>query len=133
VPILGRYASTMTSSPTTTAPHCKLWMSDPTAEGVFGDGRWRLLASIREHGSLQQACRKLGISYRKAWGDLRKSEQELGVVFLDKHRGGSGGGRTSLTNDGERWLEAYTRFRTDVGRSIEEAFACHMRPLLEGK
>lgn len=122
----------MTSS-TTTAPNCKLWMSTPTAEGVFGDGRWQLLAAIREHGSLQQACRELGISYRKAWGDLRKSEKELGITFLEKHRGGSGGGNTSLTEDGKRWLDAYTRFRVDVERSIEQAFACHIRPLLGGE
>ncbi|MBT3377732.1 MAG: LysR family transcriptional regulator [Lentisphaerae bacterium] len=108
-------------------------MSNPTAEGVFGDGRWRLLSAIREHGSLQQACRELGISYRKAWGDLRKSEEELGITFLEKHRGGSGGGNTSLTEDGERWLQAYTRFRSDVERGLQDAFNGHIRPLLGEK
>ena len=121
----------MTFSPSANVPNCKLWMSNPTAEGVFGDGRWQLLAAIREHGSLQQACRELGISYRKAWGDLRKSEKELGITFLEKHRGGTGGGNTSLTQAGEHWLEAYTRFRAEVEQSVTEAFSCHIRPLLE--
>jgi molybdate transport system regulatory protein len=123
----------MTSSTPPISPSCKLWMSNPTAEGVFGDGRWRLLSAIREHGSLQQACRELGISYRKAWGDLRKSEEELGITFLEKHRGGSGGGNTSLTEDGERWLQAYTRFRSDVERGLQDAFNGHIRPLLGEK
>jgi len=120
----------MTPSSSDTKPNCKLWMSNATAEGVFGDGRWQLLAAIREHGSLQQACKALGISYRKAWGDLRKSEQALGIIFIEKHRGGSGGGNTSLTTEGRRWLDAYTHFRTDVARSVEKAFICRIQPLL---
>jgi len=50
----------------------KLWLSTEDAEGVFGDGKWRLLKKIDAKGSLKAASQSLHISYRKAWGDLKK-------------------------------------------------------------
>jgi molybdenum-dependent DNA-binding transcriptional regulator ModE len=33
----------------------KLWLSSRDVEGVFGDGKWRLLKSIDAEGSLRAA------------------------------------------------------------------------------
>lgn len=111
-------------------PHFKLWLSTPEAEGVFGDGKWRLLEAIEQAGSLRAACAALEMSYRKAWGDLRKAEQGLGVQLLTKHRGGSGGGETTLTDAGRRWLGAYGRFRAAIEKEVEMAYVRHMAPLV---
>ena len=54
----------------------KLWLSAKDIEGVFGDGKWRLLKAIETEGSKTTAIQKLGISYRKAWGDLKKSQED---------------------------------------------------------
>ena len=55
----------------------KLWLSTKDVEGVFGDGKWRLLKSIDAEGSLKAASESLRISYRKAWGDLKKAQDAL--------------------------------------------------------
>ena len=112
-------------------PRFKLWLSTKDAEGVFGDGKWRLLRAIDAKGSLRAAAESLGMSYRKAWGDLKKAEKCLNVALLKKQRGGSMGGRTTLTEQGKRWLEAYTKFRGDVESVVEKAYKKHIEVLVK--
>jgi len=112
------------------APRCKLWMSSPRTEGVFGDGKWRLLQAVDQHGSLSGAADAMGMSYRKAWGDLKKAEKGLGVRLVERSRGGSEGGGTTVTEEGRRWIRAYTRYRAEVEKAIERAYRKHMAPLL---
>jgi molybdate transport system regulatory protein len=81
-----------------------------------------LLDAIRCLGSLQAAAASVGISYRKAWGDLRAAEKALGIVFLERHRGGSSGGETRLTETGIMWLREFQRMHAEVEKSVEKAF-----------
>jgi len=110
-------------------PQFKLWISTEDAQGVFGDGKWRLLDSVARNGSLSSAATELGISYRKAWGDLRKAERCLGVALIEKHRGGRGGGETTLTEAGKAWLRGYSGLRTDVEKAVLTAFRRHITNL----
>jgi molybdate transport system regulatory protein len=113
----------------TLRPRMKLWLSTSRAEGVFGDGKWRLLKAIDQKASLRAATASLGISYRKAWGDLQKAETQLGIALIEKHRGGKEHGSASLTEEGRKWLKAYSMFRSDVEKSVEKAFKKHVRPV----
>ena len=89
---------------------------------MFGGGKCRLLNSVETTGSLRAASDALHISYRKAWGDLKKAQDALGVVLIERHRGGRRGGRTALTEQGRRWLQAYSRFRRDVEAAVQVSF-----------
>lgn len=109
----------------------KLWLSSEDAEGVFGDGKWRLLKSIDAKGSLRAASLSLHISYRKAWGDLKKAQRCLNIPLVEKQRGGTLGGRTELTEHGKKWVEAYTRFRSDIEKATEKAYEKHIRELVK--
>ena len=111
-------------------PRFKLWISSHEAEGVFGDGKWRLLEAIDREGSLSAASAALGMSYRKAWGDLGKAERCLGRRLVQRRRGGPGGGEAALTATGRAWADAYRRFRSEVERATAEAFQRHVEPLL---
>jgi molybdate transport repressor ModE-like protein len=108
----------------------KLWLSTRDIEGVFGDGKWRLLKAIESTGSLAQASESLRISYRKAWGDLKKAQEALNEPLVEKYRGGIQGGQSTLTEQGKKWLEAYTRFRNDIEKAIEKAYQKHIKELL---
>jgi len=109
----------------------KLWLSTETTEGVFGDGKWRLLEAIETKGSLSAASKYLHISYRKAWGDLKKAEKYLGTALLEKQRGGSLGGRSALTDKGKKWVRAYTKFRSEIENAVEKAYQKHIKGLVE--
>ena len=108
----------------------KLWLNTKDVEGVFGDGKWRLLKSIDAEGSLKAASESLRISYRKAWGDLKKAEDTLSIALVEKQRGGSMGGRTALTDQGKKWVKAYTRFRGDIEKAVEKAYERHIEELV---
>lgn len=103
-------------------PRIKVWLSSEDAEGVFGDGKWRLLSAVDRLGSLKAAAEKMGMSYRKAWGDLKKAEEHLGYRLIVKQRGGAEGGRTTLTEEGRKWVSCYRDFRKRIEEVVQEAF-----------
>jgi molybdate transport system regulatory protein len=109
----------------------KLWLSAKDVEGIFGDGKWRLLEAIEAKGSLSAASKYLHISYRKAWGDLKKAEKYLRTALLEKQRGGSSGGRSALTAEGKKWVKAYKSFRQDIETAVEQAYTKHIKGLVE--
>lgn len=108
----------------------KLWLSSKNVEGVFGDGKWRLLKAVDSTGSLSAASESLQISYRKAWGDLKKAQDTLNVSLVEKQRGGITGGRTVLTGEGKKWVRAYTKYRADIEKAVEKAYDKHIKELL---
>jgi molybdate transport system regulatory protein len=112
-------------------PRMKLWLSSASTEGVFGDGKWRLLRAIDSEGSLRAAADKLGISYRKAWGDLKKAEKNLNTALIERVRGGPKGGKSVLTKQGDDWLRAYNSFRSDIERAVDIAYKKHIRGLVK--
>ena len=112
-------------------PRFKLWLSTQDAEGVFGDGKWRLLRTIENAGSLSASSQSLRISYRKAWGDLKKAQDALNIALVEKQRGGNIGGQTILTSDGKKWLSAYAKFRGDIEKAVGKAYEKHIEKLLK--
>lgn len=46
-----------------------------------------LLAAVRESGSLAQAAREIGLSYRHAWGIVEQAENLLGQALMTRGRG----------------------------------------------
>jgi molybdate transport repressor ModE-like protein len=112
-------------------PRCKLWLSSPDSDGAFGDGKWRLLQAIDVEGSLNAAASALAISYRKAWGDLRKMEEGLGVRLIETRRGGRDGGATRLTATGRCLLKAYSMFRHEVEAAVLSAYDRRLADILD--
>lgn len=81
-----------------------LWLE--TSEGVFfGTGRALLLTKIEEYGSLKKAAEDLGMSYRAAWGKIRRTEDVLGVKLIAQNGCKKGGHR--LTKHGLLLKEKY--------------------------
>jgi molybdate transport system regulatory protein len=92
-------------------PAYKLWLE--TDEGhVFGPGVYSLLRKIQEKGTLKEAAASLGMSYRYAWGLIKKAEETLGEPLISATKGGRhGGGSTEITELGRRYVRDFERFR----------------------
>jgi len=99
--------------------------------GVLDDLCWQLLKNIDQFHSLSKASTDLGISYRKAWGDLRKAEQLLGFPLVEKHRGGARGGETLLTADGQRFVASYNDFHKEFSAAVDPIIVKLKRSLKE--
>mgnify|MGYP001049408235 CR=1 FL=1 len=97
-------------------PAFKVWLE--TDEGyVFGPGVYSLLRKVRETGTLKEAAGALGMSYRYAWGLVRKAEERLGEPLLKAHKGGrGGGGGAELTEVGLRFLDEFSRIERVVSQ-----------------
>jgi len=85
---------------------------------VIDEYRFKLLKSVKEKGSLKGASDEMGVSYRKAWGNVEEIEQKLGFKLLERQRGGATGGSTSLTPEGEKLVEAYEELRNEFNEAI---------------
>lgn len=100
----------------------KIWLSTNDGINLLGDGKWKILKAIEEHGSLKAATDSLGITYRRTWGDLKKIEELLGFTLLEKERGGKDGGKTNLTKKGKILVIAFDEFHEKVDIIMEDAF-----------
>ncbi len=94
-----------------------LWLEN---EGgmLFGHGRALLLRKIEEHGSLRRAAEDLKMSYRAAWGKLKKSEEVLGFPLVEKLGGNKSGFR--LTGPGKTLMDNYFLWYESVERQAWE-------------
>src|SRR5262249_59402572 len=69
----------------------KVWL-ELSGEFFVGDGGIHLLGGIFQHGSLAQAVREIGWSYRHAWGSLRRVQRALHTPIV-RNRPGRGAAR----------------------------------------
>jgi molybdate transport system regulatory protein len=74
---------------------------------------FRLLQGIRFAGCLMDAGRMAGISYRSAHDKLHALALAWGAPLVRTVSGGSRGGNTCLTPDGERLLDLYASLRRE--------------------
>jgi molybdate transport system regulatory protein len=100
----------------------KLWLSSVTGEGIIEEDRYKLLQLIKGRGSLKAAAEEMKMSYRKAWGDLKKAEELLGYELIIRHRGGKDGGESLLTDKAIKLLEAYNELHTRMDDAVEKAY-----------
>jgi len=107
-------------------PRLKLFLSTADLEGVFGEGKYRLLEAVRREGTLVSAARTLGRSYRKAWGDIRRAEQGLGRKLVEPSRGGPQKGKTDLTPFAVCLVDAWTAYREETLKAMNKAFDRHL-------
>ncbi|MBF0480214.1 MAG: LysR family transcriptional regulator [Desulfovibrionaceae bacterium] len=92
----------------------RVWLE--TAEGVyFGAGRMRLLKQIDELGSLRAAATALAMSYRAAWGKIKRTEEVIGRPLIEK--AGCNREGYSLTPFGRQLLERFERFQAALEES----------------
>ncbi|MFT4193756.1 winged helix-turn-helix domain-containing protein, partial [Ottowia sp.] len=70
------------------------------------DKRILVLQLVGAHGSISQAARVAGISYKAAWQAIHTLTNLAGEALVDSSVGGQGGGGAHLTPAGERLLAA---------------------------
>ena len=90
---------------------------------AFGAGLARLLENIERLGTLSAAAEDAGMSYRHAWKLVRNAEKHLGRKLIRPQAGGAGGGGTSLSDAGRRFLEVFRRLNREVAAFADERFA----------
>lgn len=103
----------------------KVWL-EVSGRPVLGQGRQALLHAVDELGFISKAARLLKLTYRKAWGQIKAIEEQLGLPLVVKQAGGTGGGGARLTLEARELLAKYDRltqgFKEKVDGKFKEIF-----------
>jgi molybdate transport system regulatory protein len=106
----------------------KFWIENK-GEVVVGGGKTSLLLAVDRLGSIQRAADEFGMSYRHAWGAIRKIEQRAGFKILDTKLGRKDGG-TQLTPKGKEFIGRVDSLLKDLQTIVEERFNQKFQELL---
>lgn len=97
-------------------------LADVLGHGA-SDKRIDILRRIGEAGSISEAARASGVSYKAAWQALETLANLAGVPLLEKAVGGSGGGGARLTEAGQQVLQAADALQQARARTLADLAA----------
>lgn len=93
----------------------------------FGPGICMLLQNVKETKSINKAAKRMNMTNTKAIRIIKEAEEELGYKILVKNIGGAGGGGSTITKEGEIFLNKYLEFRKEVEEATNKIFEKHYK------
>lgn len=88
----------------------------------LGPGKIRLLEAIRDSGSLSQAARDMGMSYRRAWLLVESLKQSFRESVTVASTGGKAGGGMRVTEFGNTLIDNYRQLERDFATLAARRF-----------
>ncbi|SRR5579875_213587 len=101
-------------------PAFRLWLEGKSKQTVFDQVDAMLLRRINESGSLSAAAKTVGLSYRAAWGRIKRLEKNIGKPLVIMQVGGKGGGGSRLTEEGLNLLSEFRKLRKHLFNALED-------------
>ncbi|MGZ3559991.1 MAG: winged helix-turn-helix domain-containing protein, partial [Thermodesulfobacteriota bacterium] len=92
-----------------------------------GGGKAALLQAVDRFGSIQRAADEFGMSYRHAWGAIRRIEKRAGFKIVDTKLGGKEGGGAQLTPKGKVFVDRVDSLLSDLRTVVEQRFKQNSR------
>jgi molybdate transport system regulatory protein len=89
----------------------------------LGPGKIKILESIRDGGSISEAARGMGMSYRSAWLLVDSMNSQFKQPVVNTTTGGSGGGSATLTEFGAKVIRRYRTMERAARRAIAKDLA----------
>src|SRR3954464_5228717 len=111
--------------PARLAPRQKVWL---LSDGHFlmGPNYLRFLRAVDETGTIREAGKVVGWSYRTCLNRVRRMERALGGPVLVTARGGNTHGGSRLTAEARRLVDGFERWHKAVSEFSREAFARYL-------
>jgi molybdate transport system regulatory protein len=107
------------------APRHKVWV---LCDGNFlmGPNYLRFLRAVDETGTIREAGKAVGWSYRTCLNRVRRMERALGGPVLLTARGGSTHGGSTLSPDVRRLVDGFERWHRAVSDFSRRSFAQYL-------
>lgn len=86
----------------------------------LGRGRVTLLEEIGNTGSISKAAKRMGMSYKKAWRLVEAMNDMAGSPLVVRTSGGTGGGGTTLTEEGQHMIQAFRKIDAKYRAFLDE-------------
>lgn len=87
-----------------------LWI-EGSGTRFFGPGPVELLQHIEETGSINQAAKKMGLSYKKAWEIVNRLNTMATSPFVITVTGGEKGGGSAISENAKQLITYYKGLR----------------------
>ena len=105
----------------------RFWLNRE-GHGYLGAGRIALLEHIDECGSISQAARRIGMSYKTAWDAVEAMNNLAERPLVVRATGGKGGGGTHLTEYGRQVIAGYRLMEAEHRRFLARMEAAMTGP-----
>jgi molybdate transport system regulatory protein len=107
-------------------PRVKIWL-EIDGRYAFGFGISEILQAIDRAGSIKQAARNLGKSYRYVWGRIKEAEDAVGRPLVDARVGGKDSRRSSLTPTARQLVNEFLAIRKRMIEMVDQEFQHRFR------
>ncbi|MBO9202006.1 MULTISPECIES: winged helix-turn-helix domain-containing protein [Niastella] len=99
-----------------------LWL-EGNGTRFFGPGPVELLQLIDETGSINQAAKKMGMSYKKAWEIVNRLNEIVGSPLVITATGGEKGGGSAISEEAKQLIDWYMSLRERFRKFMEQETA----------
>lgn len=89
------------------------------ADIALGPGKVDLLEAIAQTGSISQAAKQMGMSYRRAWQLVDTMNRCFNSPLVDTQTGGSHGGGALITELGQQVIGLFRQVEAKAMQAIE--------------
>jgi molybdate transport system regulatory protein len=101
-------------------------------ERYIGHGRIELMELIGQHGSIAQAAKAMGMSYKRAWYLADSINAIFAEPVIERRHGGKGGGSAQLSPFGEALVRDYRAMEATALKAFAKplrAMEKHLAPV----
>jgi molybdate transport system regulatory protein len=105
----------------TIQPRVKVWL-EIDGEYVFGHGLSEILKAVDRAGSIKDAARRLGKSYRYVWSRIKEAERAIRQPLVQTRVGGKGDRRSCLSPRAAELVQSYDDLRRAMFEAVEQQF-----------
>jgi molybdate transport system regulatory protein len=96
-----------------------LWM-EGNGKRFFGPGPVELLEHIQDTGSINQAAKKMKMSYKKAWELINNLNNMSGKPLVVTSTGGDNGGGSAISEEARQLIAYHRELRIRFNKFLEE-------------
>ena len=90
-----------------------------------------LLTLVEETTSVRAACQRMQISYSTGWNMIRTLESQLHYPLIVRNQGGAGGSASRLTEEGEKLLDRFNCFQTELREQADLLYEKYFSEVFE--
>ncbi len=102
-------------------PRVKVWW-ELDGDYVFGRGIADILKAVESAGSIKDAAKSVGKSYRHVWARIKEAETALNAALVESQVGGQSERRTELTPLAQRLVASFDNFRQTMIETAQREF-----------
>jgi len=110
-------------------PRAKVWL-EIDGNYIFGRGISDILKAVADKGSIKEAAKSVGKSYRHVWARIKETEQAIGAALVRTQVGGNDLRRSELTDLGCELVHDFDALRRKVLSLVDREFQRRLRSTL---